>query len=256
MLTNRSNGACTRSGVCECGKVLTVDPAESRFADLYERYHRFVASYCARRLAWDRVEDAVAETFLVVWRRLDDVPEGDTALRWLYGVAYKVVGRQWRTTSRSGRLEGKLRSLGVDAVPIPEDVVLVSSESQQVLEALKRLNSLDQEILLLAAWEELRHQEIAEILDLRPDAVRQRFHKAKQRLTDEFNRSETRTAATPAAAAHLCSLSIVSHGSLALVSGVFGCRSFRRGEPWSQDRGVGVAPFCSLLWWHGEEAPV
>ena len=173
--------------------------AESRFADLYERYHRYVASYCARRVPRDRVEDAAAEIFLVAWRRLDEIPEGDARLRWLYGVAYKVVGRQWRTTSRSGRLQEKLKSVGVDPVPIPEDVVIVSQESDQVLQALKRLARRDQEILLLAAWEELRHQEIAEILGIRPDAARQRFHKAKQRLTDEFNRSERRTVSTPAA---------------------------------------------------------
>ena len=176
-----------------------MDAAESWFADFYERYHRLVAAYCARRLSRDRVEDAVAETFLVAWRRLDDVPEGDAGLRWLYAVAYKVVGRQWRTNSRVHRLEGRLKSVGVDLVPIPEDVVVASEESDQVLRALKRLNSLDQEILLLAAWEELGHQEIAEVLDLRPDAVRQRFHKAKRRLTDEFNRSESRTVGTPAA---------------------------------------------------------
>lgn len=173
--------------------------AESRFADLYERYQRFVASYCARRVSRDRVEDAVAETFLTAWRRLEDVPEGDGELRWLYGVAYKVVGRQWRSKSRTGRLQEKLEAVGIDPVPIPEDVVVAGDESRRVRDALQRLSSLDREVLLLAAWEELRHAEIAEVLGIRPDAVRQRFHKAKKRLTHEFNRSENRTVITPAA---------------------------------------------------------
>ena len=172
---------------------------EARFVDLYERYQRFVASYCARRVTPDRVDDAVSEVFLTAWRRLADVPEGEDGLRWLYGVAYKVVGRQWRTAARSRRLRDKLWSLGVDPVPVPEEVVVVQEESGKVLQALDRLQSLDREILLLAAWEELSHQEIAEVLDVRPDAVRQRFHKAKKRLTYEFNRSEQRPAGTPAA---------------------------------------------------------
>lgn len=145
------------------------------------------------------MEDAVAETFLIAWRRLDDIPKGDAEIRWLYGVAYKVVGRQWRTESRSGRLHEKLETVGVDPVPIPEDVVVAGEESDQVLDALKRLSALDREVLQLAAWEELRHQEIAEVLGIRPDAVRQRIHKAKKRLTHEFNRSENRTASAPAA---------------------------------------------------------
>ena len=173
--------------------------AEVRFADMYERHQRFVASYCARRLPRDRVEDAVAETFLTAWRRLDDVPEGDAQLRWLYGVAYKVVGRQWRTRARRGRLREKLEAVGVDPVPIPEDVVIAGQDSELVFDALDRLSSIDREILLLAAWEELRHAEIAEVLGINVDAARQRFHKAKKRLADEFNRSDKRTVSTPAA---------------------------------------------------------
>ena len=172
---------------------------EARFVDLYERFQRYVASYCARRLPRDRVEDAVAETFLVAWRRLGDVPEGDAGLRWLYGVAYKVVGRQWRATSRSDRLLAKLRSVGVVPVAIPEDVIVASDERGSALRVLKQLRPLDQEILLLAAWEELRHQEIADVLGIRSEAVRQRLHKAKRRLTDEFNRSESRAFRAPAA---------------------------------------------------------
>lgn len=172
---------------------------EARFVRLYERCQRFVASYCARRVTPDRVDDAVSDVFLVAWRRIADVPEGEAELRWLYGVAHKVVGRQWRTTSRRRNLGEKLASLGIDPVPIPEELVLAREESRQVIEALDRLGSLDREILRLAAWEDLRYQEIAAVLQIRPDAVRQRFHKAKKRLTQEFNRSGRRTGKAPAA---------------------------------------------------------
>lgn len=173
--------------------------AESRLIELYEKYQRYVASYCARRTTSDRVDDAVSEVFLVAWRRIADVPEGAAALRWLYGVAYKVLGRQWRTASRGRGLHEKLESLGVDPVPIPEELIVVQEQSEQAFEALGRLRALDREILLLAAWEDLGYSEIAQVLDIRPDAVRQRFHKAKKRLTREFNRSERTSFGTPAA---------------------------------------------------------
>ena len=179
--------------------VARMTSAESRFADLYERYQRYVASYCARRTPSDRVDDAVSEVFLVAWRRIGEVPSGEAALRWLYGVAYKVVGRQWRTISRGSGLYEKLESLGVDPIPVPDELVIIKEESERALSALGRLRALDREILLLAAWEELSHSEIAEVLEIRPDAVRQRFHKARTRLTQEFNRSEKATFGTPAA---------------------------------------------------------
>jgi DNA-directed RNA polymerase specialized sigma24 family protein len=42
--------------------------------------------------------------FLTMWRRIDEVPEGDAALVWLYGVAYRVIGHQWRSVKRRSRL--------------------------------------------------------------------------------------------------------------------------------------------------------
>ncbi len=172
---------------------------EARFVDLYERYQRYIASYCARRTTPDRVDDAVSEVFLVAWRRLDEVPSGEAALRWLYGVAFKVVGRQWRTASRGNGLHEKLGSLGVEPVPVPDELIVVQEESERAFKALGRLRELDREILLLAAWEDLSHAEIAEVLEIRPDAVRQRFHKARKRLTQEFNRTEKASFGTPAA---------------------------------------------------------
>ena len=64
---------------------------EPLFAALYDRHYRSVRAFCRRRLATDLVDDAVAETFLTAWRRLDEVPEGDAAHMWLYGVASHVV---------------------------------------------------------------------------------------------------------------------------------------------------------------------
>ncbi len=67
---------------------------DARFVDLYQRYYRHVYAYCRRRTAADKVEDAVAETFLVVWRKIGEVPPGDEALPWLYSVAHRVLGSE------------------------------------------------------------------------------------------------------------------------------------------------------------------
>ena len=84
------------------------------FAQLYQRHHGSIRSYCRRRLATDRVDDAVAEIFLTAWRRIDDVPAGDDALLWLYRVAYRVIGHEWRGAGHNanhppvGRYDGEL----------------------------------------------------------------------------------------------------------------------------------------------------
>lgn len=172
---------------------------ETQFVDLYERYHRQIAAYCGRRTRPDQVDDAVSDTFLVAWRRIDDVPHGESALPWLYGVAHKVLSHQWRSRFRRKRLNSKLKSMGVAPVVKPEEVVVQRSESRRALKALERLGTTDQEILRMAAWEGLTHDEIAVALGIRPGAVRQRFYQAKKNLTRQYNRLEKKRNSSPAA---------------------------------------------------------
>jgi DNA-directed RNA polymerase specialized sigma24 family protein len=58
--------------------------SDARFVELYERNYWKVYRYCRRRTSADRVDDAVADTFLTAWRNIGDVPQGDAGLRWLY----------------------------------------------------------------------------------------------------------------------------------------------------------------------------
>lgn len=169
-----------------------------RFDRLYRRYHAHVNAYCRRRVAADRVDDVVAETFLTAWRRIDDVPDDAAALMWLYRVAYRTVGHQWRSTSRRRRLEERLAVIPEPPNETPDDSAVHSDEVRRVLEAAAHLSDRDAEILRLASWEHLSRAEIAEVLDIDPNAVSQRLHRARANLTKHFNRLETRDR-TPAA---------------------------------------------------------
>ena len=172
--------------------------ADARFVAIYESHYRDVYGYCRRRTAVDRVDDAVAEVFLVAWRRIDEVPENDEALPWLYAVAYRVLGHQWRSASRQRRLKTKLEGLGADVAAVPEEYVVLGQESSQVLAALSRLKRSDQELLRLTVWEELQHKEIALVLGVSVDAVKKRASRAVKTLAREFERV-SKQRLTPAA---------------------------------------------------------
>jgi RNA polymerase sigma-70 factor (ECF subfamily) len=161
---------------------------EARFAEVYRRFGRPIQAYCARRTPAHQVEDAVAETFLVAWRRLDQIPDGEAALPWLYGVAYRVVSRQWRSKARSRRLTERLRGLAGEVSLTPDVLLVRSQEYRVVLTALSRLRPIDQEILRLTVWEELSHDAVAVVLGIEIGAVRQRAFRARHNLTAEYNR--------------------------------------------------------------------
>ena len=64
---------------------------EAVFQQMYDTYGARIQAYCFRRLPSADANDAAAETFTVAWRRIDDAPEPDRHLPWLYGIARNVV---------------------------------------------------------------------------------------------------------------------------------------------------------------------
>ena len=84
---------------------------EARFVEIYGRFAWPIQAYCARRTPGSQVADAVSDIFLIAWRRIDQIPAGDEALPWLYGVAFRVLSHQWRHNVRSRKLIERLRGL-------------------------------------------------------------------------------------------------------------------------------------------------
>ncbi len=166
-----------------------VPASEQRFREVFDGCHERVYVYCRRRADPGMARDAAAETFLVAWRRIDDVPDGDRALLWLYGVARRVLANQYRTRKRQQRLIRRLAWLGSEPSLDPETQVVRRSEDQEVLDALARLRPEDQELIRLAMWEELPHGAIGDMLGCSAHAVDQRIRRAGQRLASELERS-------------------------------------------------------------------
>lgn len=171
----------------------------TRFAALYESYFGQVYAYCRRRSSEDAVDDLVADVYLTVWRKIGNAPEGEDALRWLYRIAYLVLANHWRSAGRRRKLAQKLESIGVGSAPLLSDQVVVREEVRQVLEAARRLAPKDQELLRLASWEHLSMEDIAVILDVTANTVKQRLHRARTRLVREHQRSSRRNVNSPAA---------------------------------------------------------
>jgi RNA polymerase sigma-70 factor (ECF subfamily) len=159
-------------------------PAEqrSRFERIWNEHRLQVLAYCLRRASATDAEDACAETFLVVWRRLDEIPPPPRTIPCIYGIARRVLSNQTRGLYRRGRLDQRLTNLGVPPPDDPVHLVVQSAEDKVVSEAVLRLKPTDREIVRLDAWEDLTRAEIAEVMGMTRAAVDQRIHRAYQRL--------------------------------------------------------------------------
>jgi RNA polymerase sigma-70 factor, ECF subfamily len=152
--------------------------AEQRFAGLYREHGRELLGYALRRSTDpDDATEVVAETFLVAWRRLTDVPPGDEARLWLYGTARNVLANQVRGSRRRDALTERLREELRRKLPGHQ-----AATGGAVFEALAGLSEADRELLTLIGWEELSPTQAARALGITPFAARTRLHRARRRL--------------------------------------------------------------------------
>lgn len=168
------------------------DADTSRFEEAFEAHHRLVFAYALRRTAREAdAEDVVAETFVVAWRRVADLPPAERALPWLLGIARRVAANHHRGARRWLGLIGRLRAEPqVIAGPTPET---------PATQALARLRPDDQELLRLLAWDGLSQAEAGQVLGISANAVAIRLHRARRRFADALVAVETEEMKGPGA---------------------------------------------------------
>lgn len=152
------------------------------FRRVFDENFEAIRAYCLRRLPRDEAEEAASEVFLVVWRRIDDVPSGEAARPWIFGVARNVIRDFDRKRRRAARLQTRLGSLAHSSQPGPERVVVASAEYRQLTNAARQLSKSDREILRLRLWEELSMKDIAVVMRCKEKAASKRYQRAVARL--------------------------------------------------------------------------
>jgi len=157
-------------------------PEEERFVALMRQLGDPVRRYVVRRAPADLVDDVVAEVFLVLWRRLADVPI-DEPLPWTYGVARNCLANVTRSARRQRAVADKVVRLDPPRAvePAPGHA---QADHDELHEAMAELSDLDRELIGLWAWEELAPREIAESLGMTANAVSIRLTRAKQKLAE------------------------------------------------------------------------
>jgi RNA polymerase sigma factor (sigma-70 family) len=153
-----------------------------RFEMIYRETRQSLLAYFLRRVdSADDAADLLSEVYLVAWRRISQVPAGEEARLWLFGVARKLLANQRRRARTAADLAAALeRSLASPrAQPSSVESGIAAGE---VAAALRELRPADRELLMLSGWEGLTPSEIGVVVG-RPSAlVRVRLHRARARL--------------------------------------------------------------------------
>ena len=145
------------------------------FRAIYSAHHAALCAYFARRVGRGEVEDLVAETFVVAWRKLPRKIEHP--LPWLYAVAGKVLANHRRKTARRDgvHIGDRLAAAG------PGDPAERLSDSG-LADAFAQLGERDREAICLVAWEGLSLADAARAARCSTPAFTVRLSRARRRL--------------------------------------------------------------------------
>lgn len=149
-----------------------------KYEAIFNAFHLRVLGYAIRRTdERAAAEDIVSETFLVAWRRLDDVPED--ALPWLLATARRVLANQRRAAGRRPSI------VPLEGVPDPDPRISVAervADRQAFAEAFDSLSPGDREVLALVSWDGLAPREAATVVGCSAATFSLRLHRARRRL--------------------------------------------------------------------------
>lgn len=162
------------------------DPAA--FEEIFVENARVVYRYAVRLTGdWAEAEDVVSLTFLEAWRLRRRIrPDGEALRPWLLGIATNVVRNRSRSARRHQHALDRLPR--GEAVPDFADELVVRLVDTERLAAARaaflRLRPCDREVFALYVWEGLSHEEVAQVLGVRPGTVRSRLSRARDRLAE------------------------------------------------------------------------
>lgn len=160
------------------------DDRRDRFEQLAPALMEPLRRFLARRTDAATADDVLADTLLVCWRRLDELP--DQPLPWAYAVARNCLANAERGARRQQRVAAKVASVD----PPRESTPGPGEADHPLVDALGRLRPDDAELLRLWAWEQLAPAEIATVLDITANAASIRLHRAREKLRAELRKTE------------------------------------------------------------------
>jgi RNA polymerase sigma-70 factor (ECF subfamily) len=160
-------------------------PAPLTLEDVYRDHFDFVFRQAAR-LGGPAIdaEDAAQEVFMVVARKLETFDSSSLITTWLYGITLNVV----RSLRRRARVR-RLFELGEDK----SDVAVRLLDRAEVVDAhriayeiLDKIAPKKREVFILAEFEGLSCDEIAQLVGSKTETVWSRLHYARKEFAERL----------------------------------------------------------------------
>jgi len=155
--------------------------------ELFSRYQDPLFNFY-RRLTGDRAmsEDLVQEVFFRILKYRHSY-RADTPFRaWMYQIARNARHDYLRKRRPEASLEPEM-----SPAVVPVDTAQKSQEALLLHSALMRISEDKREVLVLSRFQDLKYEEIAQLLGCEVGTVKTRVHRALQELRQIFHQMES-----------------------------------------------------------------
>ena len=171
------------------------------FGELFDHFYPLIFAYCTRRLVVRAsAEDVASEVFLKVALGIREFPGlcVEDFRRWLFRIATNEINAHLRQSIRRRELLEAAAKMGrINASvsgPLLDDTLAL--DWQEVYEALGSLADREQSIISLRFFGGLKHEQIAEVLELEVGTIRVALSRALDRLRTRLGNRNVRGRST------------------------------------------------------------
>jgi RNA polymerase sigma-70 factor (ECF subfamily) len=158
----------------------------AKLGPLFERYHVRLFDFL-NRVTGDRIasEDLVQDIFMRVLKYRSTFRDGGSFETWLFRIARNARADYFRTRRQIGSLsEDELERPETGLGPARQ--LEIDREHGRLRRALVLLRDDKRELLVLARYQDMKYEQIAELLGIEVGAVKVRVHRAIRELRDIF----------------------------------------------------------------------
>ena len=154
---------------------------------LFERYHVRMYNFFNKMVHNKMVsEDLTQDVFIKVIKYRTSYNQGNFAA-WIYTIARNIFSNHYQKTKKE-------RAIIIDDDKLESDKETVSESKQEELDhlqkALLKLSNYDRELIVMHRFQEIKYEQIAQIIGSTENAVKVKVHRAIKKLKEIYFQKE------------------------------------------------------------------
>ncbi len=158
---------------------------ENAFSALYNHFFPRVYQHLMSKTKDSSLADEiVSRTFFQMYRHLSDYdPEKGAFSTWLFRIARNELNMHYR--SKAYTANEPFDDAFEPSAPeeeTPEAQALTEERHEELRQALEKLSERDRRLIMMTYWLDMKSEEIAQALDMKPNTVRVTLKRARDEL--------------------------------------------------------------------------